>query len=163
MTAFTGTPATDPDVARLAYEIWEAEGRPDGRDQEHWFRAKKIIEGGDAQADPDAAADPGDETGPHAARPVRPGFEDVRPGIVPAMKEDARTELREEPGGRFAKQIADLPEESASDPTRLETPGPRNPTPIPSTNDQGHVSISSVDDAAGGGLNDEPAPRPAPR
>jgi hypothetical protein len=44
---------------------------------------------------------------------VQPGFKDVPPGIVADMKENAETELREEPGGRFAKQLADLPEGSA--------------------------------------------------
>jgi hypothetical protein len=27
------------DIATRAYYIWEHEGRPEGRDQEHWFRA----------------------------------------------------------------------------------------------------------------------------
>jgi hypothetical protein len=27
------------DIATRAYYIWESEGRPEGRDQEHWFRA----------------------------------------------------------------------------------------------------------------------------
>jgi hypothetical protein len=27
------------DIATRAYYIWEQEGRPEGRDQEHWFRA----------------------------------------------------------------------------------------------------------------------------
>jgi hypothetical protein len=26
-------------IARRAYEIWESEGRPDGRAMEHWLRA----------------------------------------------------------------------------------------------------------------------------
>ena len=44
-------------------------------------------------------------------RPVQPGFEDAAPGMVPSMKEEPGDELQEEPGGRFAKQLADLPEE----------------------------------------------------
>src|SRR5918994_1417921 len=27
-------------IRRRAYEIWEAAGRPDGREQEHWFAAE---------------------------------------------------------------------------------------------------------------------------
>jgi hypothetical protein len=27
-------------IRRRAYEIWEAEGRPEGRDREHWARAE---------------------------------------------------------------------------------------------------------------------------
>ena len=26
-------------IAQRAYEIWERDGRPEGRDAEHWFRA----------------------------------------------------------------------------------------------------------------------------
>lgn len=30
-------------IARRAYEIWETEGRPDGRDAEHWLRAEEEL------------------------------------------------------------------------------------------------------------------------
>lgn len=30
-------------IRRKAHELWEAEGRPHGRDQEHWDQAKEII------------------------------------------------------------------------------------------------------------------------
>ena len=35
---------TEQEIERLAYSIWEEEGRPDGKDQEHYFRAKQILE-----------------------------------------------------------------------------------------------------------------------
>jgi hypothetical protein len=35
---------TEDDIQRLAYNLWEQEGRPDGRDQSHWFAAKQILE-----------------------------------------------------------------------------------------------------------------------
>lgn len=36
--------STDQDrIAAKAHELWEAEGRPHGRDQEHWDEAKEII------------------------------------------------------------------------------------------------------------------------
>ena len=47
-----------------------------------------------------------------SSRSVQPAFQDVSPGIVPNMKPDAGSDLREKPGGRFAKQIAELPEET---------------------------------------------------
>ncbi len=28
------------DIAVRAYQIWESEGRPDGQDIDHWFRAE---------------------------------------------------------------------------------------------------------------------------
>jgi hypothetical protein len=37
-----------PDEHRIrlrAYEIWEEEGRPDGRSEEHWMMAKWQLEG----------------------------------------------------------------------------------------------------------------------
>ena len=30
-------------VAKLAYEYWEAEGRPNGRDLDHWLRAEGAL------------------------------------------------------------------------------------------------------------------------
>ena len=105
------TPADGPsrdEIARVAHAIWEAEGCPDGRDHDHWMRARQLIEEGRAEAEfPQAFADGGAEEG---ARPVQPGFEDVPPGMVPKIAKGAGAELRGEPGGRFAKQIADLPE-----------------------------------------------------
>lgn len=35
---------TEQQIRELAYAIWEEEGRPDGRDQEHYFRAKVLLE-----------------------------------------------------------------------------------------------------------------------
>lgn len=31
-------------VEAEAYRLWEADGRPDGRDQEHWFRAQEKVQ-----------------------------------------------------------------------------------------------------------------------
>jgi hypothetical protein len=31
------------DVARLAHQLWQAEGCPDGRDQQHWYRALAML------------------------------------------------------------------------------------------------------------------------
>jgi hypothetical protein len=33
----------DEAVRQKAYEIWEQEGRQDGRDQEHWYRAESEL------------------------------------------------------------------------------------------------------------------------
>lgn len=32
-------------IAARAYEIWQANGRPHGRDQEHWFQAERELRG----------------------------------------------------------------------------------------------------------------------
>jgi len=34
----------DDKVKELAYSIWEGEGRPEGKDIEHYFRAQKMLE-----------------------------------------------------------------------------------------------------------------------
>lgn len=44
------------EIARIAWAIWEDEGRPDGKDEEHWYRATEIVDRG-AAADPLAARD----------------------------------------------------------------------------------------------------------
>lgn len=33
-------------ISQLAHELWEKEGRPDGKDAEHWQAARKLVEGG---------------------------------------------------------------------------------------------------------------------
>ena len=35
---------SDDAVARLSYQIWEREGRPQGRAREHWQRARLELE-----------------------------------------------------------------------------------------------------------------------
>jgi hypothetical protein len=35
---------TDEDIKKLAFIIWQEEGRPDGKDAEHYLMAKKILE-----------------------------------------------------------------------------------------------------------------------
>ena len=32
----------DEEMRLIAYRIWEEEGRPEGRDLEHWFKAEAI-------------------------------------------------------------------------------------------------------------------------
>ncbi|MBK9138468.1 MAG: DUF2934 domain-containing protein [Verrucomicrobia bacterium] len=34
---------SEAEIARVAYEIWEEEGRPEGRDLEHWMLARKRL------------------------------------------------------------------------------------------------------------------------
>jgi hypothetical protein len=32
--------ASEDDIRQLAYRLWEADGRPDGRQEEYWFAAE---------------------------------------------------------------------------------------------------------------------------
>ena len=153
-------PSTD-DIARVAHAIWEAEGRPEGRDHDHWMRAKQLIEEGRAEAEFPEAVASGDAEPEPASRPVQPGFEDVPPGIVPKMKHDTGADLREEPGGRFAKQIAELPEETPeAGPAEPETPGPEIPLRchLPTPRDLSPFRASTT--SAGRSLSDDPVPPP---
>jgi hypothetical protein len=44
MTATTTAPASGPDqIAARAYQIWQESGCPNGKDQEHWFRAEREL------------------------------------------------------------------------------------------------------------------------
>ena len=131
------------------------------------MRARQLIEEGRAEIEFPQVAAPGDED-THAPRPVQPGFEDAAPGMVPVMKDEPGEELREEPGGRFAKQLADLPDESNRGrvPGMPTTPGPRNPDPVPATNAEGYVAVPSGEEVAGAAINDDPqplAPEPQPK
>jgi len=43
-------PSTDDDkIRQRAYAIWESEGRPHGRAQEHWAAAERELGGGEAK------------------------------------------------------------------------------------------------------------------
>lgn len=45
--------ATEEQIRQLAYAIWEKEGRPEGKDLEHYYRAQQILEEQEAlQAQP---------------------------------------------------------------------------------------------------------------
>ena len=41
----------DERIRRKAHELWEADGRPHGRDQDHWLQAREIIAIQDSQGD----------------------------------------------------------------------------------------------------------------
>ena len=43
-----------PQILQRAYEIWESEGRPHGRDRAHWFMAEAEI----ANSGPQVAPEP---------------------------------------------------------------------------------------------------------
>ena len=43
MTTTPRDPDTEGQIASRAHAIWEEEGRPDGRDREHWARAEREV------------------------------------------------------------------------------------------------------------------------
>lgn len=50
-----------------AHAIWEEEGRPEGRDREHWERAAAEVEAEERAAEPDDAAGKSDILKPTSA------------------------------------------------------------------------------------------------
>ena len=133
---------THDDIARIAQAIWEREGRPEGRDHEHWTEARTLLEEGRAEAEfPEAAA----------------GAEEAAPGGVaepkgrPAGAKPARA-------ARPSKRIVPTPVTASGD---AATPGPRDPAPIPATNPEGLVAIPSETDEVASALRDDPIAPPA--
>lgn len=68
--------ATEQQVRELAYAIWEKEGRPQGKDVEHYFRARQILEHQEATAVSDT---------PRATAATEPA-----PGVLPPPAEKRR-------------------------------------------------------------------------
>jgi len=46
---------------------------------------------------------------------VQPGFEPVEPGMTPKMKNNLEPGERENTGGRFSKQLSELPDKAPDD------------------------------------------------
>ncbi len=49
---------TEEEIKKLAYEIWEQEGRPEGKDVEHYYHARQILEQQEATPTIELAAPP---------------------------------------------------------------------------------------------------------
>ena len=45
-------------IRQRAYSLWEEDGRPDGRAEEYWERARKLIEAEDNPNSPDMTNPP---------------------------------------------------------------------------------------------------------
>jgi len=87
------------EIQRIAYELWQIDGEPFGREHEHWERARRIFESRMA-----ASADVGNgrqADGPEEApRPLGAGFEDAEPDRVPKMSGGPAPDLPGRPDQR---------------------------------------------------------------
>lgn len=63
------TTPTQAQIAEAAHRLWEEEGRPDGRDEDHWHRARTALETVPMQ---DAVAPPPKAKAPRARKPAAP-------------------------------------------------------------------------------------------
>lgn len=118
------TSRTD-EIARVAYAIWEDEGRPDGRDHEHWTKAQRLIEegrtytefpaaaAGDAGGEPNASVSASDE----AARSRRRASAKQKPEEDHTFVRPAGRKLMENPPSSWSKTDEEVDESfPASDP-----------------------------------------------
>lgn len=44
-------------IRQRAHELWEAAGRPEGREQEFWYQAERELKTGDTPVNPDEKSD----------------------------------------------------------------------------------------------------------
>lgn len=67
-------------IRRRAHEIWEREGRPEGREAEHWERARAELAAGSGGEAGGAGADRVDQAGGRGAERQAPGREEEQGG-----------------------------------------------------------------------------------
>jgi hypothetical protein len=73
----TFTEPTQDEIAAYAYKLWEAEGRPDGKDLDHWLQAKAHLTA-DRQYEAGVLASPGASD---AKKKRKPDTQNGRPGV----------------------------------------------------------------------------------
>lgn len=71
---------TDQQIKDLAYALWEKEGRPEGKDQEHYFQARQILEEREVSSRIELALSPNAKLPQRPQTPKRPQVADVPPG-----------------------------------------------------------------------------------
>lgn len=84
---------TEQRVRERAHQIWEAEGRPHGRHEEHWRLAREQIAGEEELKEmggplPEAARKP---TRPRAAKPKAPAADAARAPARPRRRKTTTT------------------------------------------------------------------------
>ena len=80
------TPDQRERILKKAYEIWEAEGRPSGRDMEHWVQAEVALAA--------KKANPKSKTKPKAKAKAKPA---AKAKAKPKAKAKAKTTTRKAP------------------------------------------------------------------
>jgi len=88
MTNFNDVPVVDEtEVRALAHHLWEAEGQPDGRQDEFWYAARRQIEQRQRTADGYIPAEPAD---PHPADENPSNVYNPAPGGATASEQHNR-------------------------------------------------------------------------
>jgi hypothetical protein len=81
-------------ISKKAHELWEAEGRPHGRDQDHWDQAKEIIALQDSAGDALLPRDTGAEE-PVEERSIAIDNEGEAPNLTDTGEHDLTSTARE--------------------------------------------------------------------
>jgi hypothetical protein len=89
-----GTATTDSEekIRRRAHQLWIEEGRPEGREREHWEKARKAVEDEELKAKPEIGGEA--PAGPTVADPLAPL-------VDPPMK--TKTAARKKPSFKSTK------------------------------------------------------------
>lgn len=77
----------DGDVRPLAYQLWEAEGRPEGRQDEFWYAAREQLEQRDRVAAGNVPPEPAD---PHPSDENPSNVYNPAPGRVRVSQQDSQ-------------------------------------------------------------------------
>jgi hypothetical protein len=80
-------------IRQLAHKLWLEEGKPEGRAQEHWHRAQKLIESEEVAAK--ASVPAAVETTKETKKPARGRKKvDGLPQTVPGRKQNAQSDQK---------------------------------------------------------------------
>ncbi len=143
-------------IARKAFEIWESEGHPHGRDQAHWDQAKEIVALHDSMGDTLLPRDTG------AFEPEEPTQAVEANGDIPGLSDQGRDDLvdidREPENTKPSHAVYSLGQNSGhvARSRREETPDiddGETVTPAP--------KVAAVTPTPSNPMLGEPAPRPA--
>lgn len=94
------TPDRDKRIQMRAYEIWEREGRPEGRERSHWEQARSEIDAeGGAGADQSYSAEAGGYGASSEGQMVG-GMTEGRPDATPQGFDDAGSAGGMAPGAK---------------------------------------------------------------
>jgi hypothetical protein len=88
-------------IEHHAYKIWEAEGRPHGRDKEHWHRAEHDLAKSEPKAAPSGASSV--EATPDAAVNAKAKKASAPKAAKPAAAKPAAAKPKTKPAAKPAK------------------------------------------------------------
>ncbi len=78
------------EIAKVAYELYEKDGRQHGKDEEHWFEAERIVKA--RQAEQKKAAEPvSKQKRPAAKKPAKKSPAGRKAGTKPGKALPAQT------------------------------------------------------------------------